>query len=542
MIYLNNNRGSKWMKKNNIFVKGYAYDKNNKLLIEDSFINYFSEILDENTFVSKIKELNGFFSVVVRRENIIYAAVDHVRSYPLFYKEGDSNDVCVLDEINKQEIIDKKSLVKDSIIEFVSAGYTISNKTLIEGYYNLLAGQYLKIEKGKISVGFHSSYYHQYSYDYSQEQHFKNLNLISEKVFDRIKKVTLGKTIVIPLSGGYDSRYIAASLKKIGIDDVICYTYGRRNSFEVETSRKVAEKLGYDWHFVEYNEEEWKNILESKSFDLYNKYASNYTSLPTKHEFFAIQTLKANSVLPANSVFIPGFSGDMLGGSLLPQSYFFGNEKILLNTKIEDYIYNKYFSNPFTQKKVIKERLLTILRESILKHQFDTPDEFASYFEEWFLHHRIGKHVNNALRVYEFFGYTWMIPLWDRELVDYWNQVPNKERNQNTLYNKYLLEDLFKPLKIGFIKPDQISPSRFRTTIKKLLPKNSHSVLSKWMLFLKGNTKVVDVLNYGELSKVIYSDFKAKKIILPRGLHPNILYSLWFLHFHLGINIKEYIE
>ena len=56
-------------------------------------------------------------------------------------------------------------------------------------------------------------------------------------------------------------------------------------------------------------------------------FASNYTSLPAKHEFSVVKELKQKNLIPENSVFIPGFSGDMLGGSLLPHSYFFGEDE-----------------------------------------------------------------------------------------------------------------------------------------------------------------------------------------------------------------------
>ncbi len=54
------------------------------------------------------------------------------------------------------------------------------------------------------------------------------------------------------LSGGLDSRTVAANAKKrLGANDVICVSYGRKGCREAEISKRVAEALGYEWIFIE---------------------------------------------------------------------------------------------------------------------------------------------------------------------------------------------------------------------------------------------------------------------------------------------------
>ncbi len=38
------------------------------------------------------------------------------------------------------------------------------------------------------------------------------------------------------------------------------------------------------------------------------------------------------------------------------------------------------------------------------------------------------------MRVYEHFGYEWLIPLWDSELFEYWKKVPIEWRYNRKLY------------------------------------------------------------------------------------------------------------
>ena len=59
---------------------------------------------------------------------------------------------------------------------------------------------------------------------------------------------------------------------------------------------------------------------------------------------------------------------------------------------------------------------------------------------------RQAKFIVNSVRVYEFFGYAWRIPLWDRELIDFFLKVPLKYRmryDDNYLYIQYAKNVLF---------------------------------------------------------------------------------------------------
>ena len=54
---------------------------------------------------------------------------------------------------------------------------------------------------------------------------------------------------------------------------------------------------------------------------------------------------------------------------------------------------------------------------------------------EWFnVQERQAKFIVNAVRVYEFFGYEWLIPLWDNALFEFWRHVPLSLRYQRRLY------------------------------------------------------------------------------------------------------------
>ncbi|WP_269848621.1 asparagine synthase-related protein [Methanosarcina horonobensis] len=49
---------------------------------------------------------------------------------------------------------------------------------------------------------------------------------------------------------------------------------------------------------------------------------------------------------------------------------------------------------------------------------------------------RQAKFIINSVRVYEFFGYEWRIPLWDAELMEFFLRVPIEHRINRNLYKK----------------------------------------------------------------------------------------------------------
>lgn len=66
-------------------------------------------------------------------------------------------------------------------------------------------------------------------------------------IFENVsEKLTKGKKVILPLSGGLDSRSQAAVLK--GREDVFCYSYQYENSFEeTKYGKQIAQALGFDF-------------------------------------------------------------------------------------------------------------------------------------------------------------------------------------------------------------------------------------------------------------------------------------------------------
>lgn len=65
-----------------------------------------------------------------------------------------------------------------------------------------------------------------------------------DTVLTRLLENSKGRQLVIPLSGGLDSRLLAAWLKKLKAPNIKTFTYGKPDSPETSISEQVASALG----------------------------------------------------------------------------------------------------------------------------------------------------------------------------------------------------------------------------------------------------------------------------------------------------------
>src|SRR5690606_36729019 len=101
---------------------------------------------------------------------------------------------------------------------------------------------------------------------------------------------------IISLSGGYDSRIVVNYLDKLGVKNVICYTYGMNNNIQSEISRQVAETLGYKWYFVDYRE--WVPRMQVDSIvDEYIRFGLNGNPVAHLQDFPAVYAPLKQNVL-----------------------------------------------------------------------------------------------------------------------------------------------------------------------------------------------------------------------------------------------------
>ncbi len=427
---------------------------NDTLLEGPGIISLFSSLPSSSEMHPEaLKDLllafNGSFALVIETRDLLLCVVDRIRSIPLFYAKTDTQFI----------ISDDANTIKDQInpqfnektgAEFLVTGYVTGRETLFDSISQVRGGEYLRYTKNdrQINPSFYHRYWHKDFFSDSGEELQKRLDEVFVHVFQRLIASTKekGLQIVVPLSGGLDSRIIVAMLKRLGVDDVICFSYGKKGNNEAEISKKVAEVLGYQWYFVEYTHDKWYQCYHSDEASAYEKYAGDLSTLPHFQDFLAVQELQKEGKIPKKSVFVPGHSGNLIAGDCLPG-------KILeiypdFDHFITYYLQEHYSLWPWNESG--GEDLETLFRKRIQQSMGDVDihdaESLANAIEFFNGYERQGKFIVNSVRVYEFFGYAWRVPLWNAELIEFFLKVPLKYRmryTDNYLYIKYVKNVLF---------------------------------------------------------------------------------------------------
>ena len=404
-----------------------------------------------------------------------------------------------------------------SEIELKAANHTFGRKTLVENIYQVEASECLEIDQEKILK---SSFTYSYAIKKESISDYTTLKTAAvhafENSFKRLILSTQNRTLVIPLSGGFDSRLIAVMLKKHNYKNVVCYTYGKKDSFEIENSKKTADVLGFKWYFIEYKNDLIDGFLNTEEFKNYVHYAGKLSSMPNLQEYFAIKYLKENNLIPNDAVFVPGYAGDLLGGSqflkVIPQH--------LKSTEIVDLILIKKLTN-YTVKKSDEAVFKKSFADTLLKNDEYYEDKIhSSVFEDFDIKEKIAKYIFNSASFYTFFGYEFRFPFWDKDLLDFFKTVPVQFKINKTLYDDVLINHYFKPFNVYFENelhpiPQKKWIQKIKRQVKPFLPTfikekkvsdndwNNYKIITEKMLTFLNNKGVKVHRTYNDYNEII---------------------------------------
>jgi asparagine synthase (glutamine-hydrolysing) len=235
--------------------------------------------------------------------------------------------------------------------------------------------------------------------------------------------------------------------KKCGIENAICFSYGKQGNTEAEISRSVAKALGYKWLFCPYDS--WYNWFRGEQYSSYIEYASGLSSISHEQDWPATKKIldDISDTNKEDMVFVPGHSADFLAGSHIPDELLFANENTrmydaLIVEAILSHHYNQWYWRSVCPhlKDSFSERIREILS---VYPPIEDKSQAIGAFETWDFESRQARFIVNSVRVYEFWGCKWMLPLWDNELTDFFSKIKLELRIRKTLYRSTLLKHIF---------------------------------------------------------------------------------------------------
>ena len=518
-INLEYNNGFAWYEDKSICARGYLYHSG-KYLTGKEMADFFSDVSSENDLLAILREINGCFSVILQRDRI-YLATDPLRVFPLFYKSSEgvlhiSDNAYLLEGQEGPDSINNAALT-----EFRATGFVTGRDTLFESVFQVQAGEMVSGDEEKLNRQFYASYQAESVFTESYETLLDRLESTIDNAFRRLLQSLKGRTVTIPLSGGFDSRLVAVLMKKYNYPDVLCYTYGRKGNPDLRSSRRVAEQLDYPWVFVEYTDELVQGYLDDPVFLDYYRYSANAVSMFFMQEYFAVRYLKDHQLVPDDAVFVPGHSGDFIAGSMFLKHGLPGGqvpaEKLV--RKIYDIKY--MYSRPAAQEK---NELKSRIRESLAEKSAYPAAKSYTVYEDWDMKEKFAKFIVNSCNVYSFLGYQYRLPLWDRELLEFFRHVPFAYKANKKLYDEVLVNRIFRPAELNFENEVQASPGLQKREFLK-------SRLRKWIPPGKRKPAAQDALFYREITGIMLDDLRSQG--LSAGIEGGAYNSLivqWYIN------------
>jgi len=466
-----------WAHIGNASVRGSAF-YGRELLNSKRLAQVFTDLRSPTEMATKLQDLNGFFSVVVQTPASIACAVDRVRSMPIFYAIC-GNQFYLSD--NPRWILKEAKLWgwdRCSQVEFLLTGYVTGPHTLQNEIGQVQAGELIWVDLRTGIV--HSERWYRYL-PISEENGdmdvlLERLDRVARKAISRLITFAAGSPIVIPLSGGLDSRLIAMHLKLANYQPIYAFSYGRPGNTEAEISRKVAQQLGIEWKFVPYSLERWNAWYRSSEWQAYVRAADGLASVPHLQDWPAVWELLSRGDIPEHAVFVPGHTGDVLAGSHIPlellQPHCAHVEGVVEAVRKHHYCLSSIekvaqrVGIPIPMASdCVKKRIQSIIGDI----KISSVEDAIGAYEYWEWQGRQAKFIVNSVRVYEFWKQAWWLPWWDAEFMDFWQRVPLRYRVRKWLWIRYVEQiqqkvDVSAPIPI----PNPKCENRFKRFVRSL--------------------------------------------------------------------------
>ena len=231
---------------------------------------------------------------------------DWLASVPVFYNEN----TCKISH-NINDVIDYNNIELDpeGLCNYLDFGYSVFGQTPVKGVKFLNHSSRISIQNSTIIVEKKDDIAERFLSNYTSSSPKDVLELIHSEINDKVRKCS--GDIIVPISGGYDSRLIVSFIEDK--KRVRAYTYGlspdQSKSSETVYAKYICEKLGIRWKQVELGEYNKNLDFWISEFGVSACANGNYQT-----EF--LEAISKETFNKENSLYISGIIGDAWAGSI----------------------------------------------------------------------------------------------------------------------------------------------------------------------------------------------------------------------------------
>jgi asparagine synthase (glutamine-hydrolysing) len=428
-----------WAKSDDTMVSGSAFLDGTHFSGEE-LADEISGIDSESELESTLSRANGFFSVIHGIGDRTYAAVDHVRSWPLYYAVTD--DVYVSDSAEwVHENGARRGYDPVAATEYLFTCFVPGKDTLSRDVKQVRAGEVVRLRTGRSGSTAHGERY--FIHDPRESSRPADEDELDETIVDAVNRLIEyagDRRILLGLSGGYDSRLIALMLSRLGYENVVTYTThtASGSSREIAIARSIARDLDFEHIEVVSDQSDYRGIEGSEQMELIDDigYLSEY---PHINKVILRRKLKEAGVDPNEVVHVLGHQ--LLGaGTFLPA--WVRDRETLGRSEFYDLMWKLHYSNWETPSKphwreLFEGRMLS--RVPVDPYRTGTVEPTSDAvrgFESWYWQERLPKYII-ARREYEYLGFDVWYPLLDRSLYSFFEESGYRDRVGKRILKEY---------------------------------------------------------------------------------------------------------
>lgn len=436
---INLTHDSQWTKHGDTFVSGHAFVEGEHLATQE-LAEHIAAVESKNELASVLSELNGFFAVVHQMDTEVHVAVDHVRSWPLYYAVTD--DIYISDSAEwVHTTATQGNYDPNAVNEYLFTCYVTGADTVSTDVKQLQSGEILTFQTdGHTSSPRRSQYY-----TYEPNGSTGTVATFDDRLvesFQRLLQYADGRTILLGLSGGYDSRLIALMLHRLGYDNVVTYTTltASGSSDEFTVAESVAADLGFRHIKIRTDHSDYEHLDNSDQLTMAEDigYLSEY---PHINKYILREKLRDEGLDPSEMVHVLGHH--LVAGTFLPAEM--RDRSTIDRDEFLDLMWDLHYSNWVEQgdlqlRDLFAGRILDRIPTGLYQDRsVESVTDVLKGYEQWYWQERLPKYVM-ACREYEYLGFNMWYPFLDRELCAFYEQCDYRDKIGKRFIKQYVDE------------------------------------------------------------------------------------------------------
>lgn len=355
---------------------------------------------------------------------------------PLFWGWSDSNLIvsdspsAVLHEIKSSNIVDHSDIDKVGCIESILFDGPLGSRTLFHQVYKIQSAEAVTIDLRTRQVSRRWRWLPriQVNDSISEEEAYRLAKHHIENLLERVPIPEEG--LILPITGGLDSRLLAALVRKKSSAPIYSYTFQRGWSFESWCAKKVSKALDTTHYIFELDRRCYKDFSYKST-----KLSGGLISGMHTHGIYCCEKLLPEGLQSLPRMF--GFFGDPVTGAMTEKI----DEGIKLKTPAS--ILAKY-------KNCLYPELVEQFETEILADLSDTYDAFKesgspehSFHEFWKIQQRQNNLITHLFSYHRCHHSVKVIePFINPEFINFFLSLPLELRFNRHLF-KRVAKDIF---------------------------------------------------------------------------------------------------